>query len=109
MEPIVYISIIIIGIIFVAFALLNETKNLSSDITFRVIPFFSGFYFLVSQLNPVNLYFPIVVGCIGIYFIYLALRMKKLKNFVSKVFYFFIPFLCGIFLVSKCLHDINLI
>ena len=93
---------------FVVFAMFNSTKDWQSTIIFNILPFFSGFYILLSQFNLHELYFPVVFGGIGIYFLIFSFMMKT-KNFQSKIIYNILPFLSGIFLVLKCLRDINLI
>ena len=98
----------LIGVFFVVFGIANSTKNVKSSIVFKVISFLTGFYIMVSQYNIHELYFPVVLGSIGLYYVCFALIMKT-KSFLSKVLYNFIPFSIGLFFILKCLRDLNLL
>lgn len=100
--------IFFIGIFFVVFGIANRTKNFYSSLLFKIIPFFTGLYLMISQYNIHELYFPIAAGIIGVYFVSFGLFMKS-RDFLSRVVYNFLPFSIGLFLILNSLHDLNLI
>jgi len=102
------VSMVIVGIFLFFLGLCSDTKNYFYSTIYRVIPFLSGLYILLSQYNSYGLYFPFVIGTIGVYFIISSLVFKFYTR-ISKFVFNFLLFIVGLFLVLKFLHDINLI
>lgn len=101
-----------IGIFFIMFGILFETKEIKGSIVFKVLPFLSGLYLVLSQFNSAYLYFPIVAGSIGLYFVCFALVMKVPINtgdIYMKILINYLPFISGVFLVINGLRDLNLL
>ena len=105
---IITVVLFAIGIFYIMYGLSNITANFKSSVVFKVLPFLSGFYLILSQFNSAYLYFPIVAGSIGLYFVCFSLTMKT-KDISSATLTNYMPFMSGVFLIINCLRDLNLL
>lgn len=97
-----------IGIFFIMYAVLNNTVEIKYALVFKVLPFLSGLYLVLSQFNNAYLYFPVVAGSIGLYFVCFSLCVVT-KDIFSRILSNFLPFISGVFLVVNSLRDLNLL
>lgn len=97
-----------VGIYFIIVGLLFETSTNLQSLLYKIVPFLSGVYILLSTFNKVDIYIPYVFGGIGLYFVCFGLIVSS-RDWLIRYVYTKLPLVIGVLLILKCLRDINLI